>query len=65
LAAVDVQDLAGHEGRRLEIENSADHILDLANPADGVQRAHPGVGALVVQWRLDDAEGHGVHPQAA
>ena len=52
LAAVDVQDLSGRERRRLEIQDSADHILDLANPADGVQRAHPGVGALVVRGVL-------------
>ena len=48
LAAVDVQDLPGHEGRRLEIEHPTDYILDFANSADGVQRAHPRVGALVV-----------------
>jgi hypothetical protein len=29
LAAVDVQDLAGHERRRLEIEEPSDHVLDL------------------------------------
>lgn len=38
LAAIDVQDLSGHERRRLEIDDSADHILDLADPT---ATAHP------------------------
>src|SRR5258707_7412351 len=37
LAAVDMQDLAGHERGGLEVEDSADHVLDLASP---VARSH-------------------------
>src|SRR5271155_73185 len=65
LAAVDVQDLPGHERRRLEIEDPTDHILDLAHPADGVQRAHPGVGARLVYRRFDHAQRDGIHPQTS
>jgi hypothetical protein len=61
LAAVDVQDLSGHERRRLEIEDSTDHILDLAHPTDRVQRAHPRVGALVVNRCFDHAQRNGVY----
>ncbi len=62
LAAVDVQDLSGHEGRRLEIEDSTDHVLDLAHPTDGVQRAQSRIGALVVDRRFDNAERNGIYP---
>jgi hypothetical protein len=62
LATVDVQNLTGHERRRLEIEHSSDHILDLADSADGVQRAHPRIGALIVQRRFDDAKRNGIYP---
>jgi hypothetical protein len=60
LAAVDVQDLAGHERRRLEIEDSSDHVLDLADSADGVQRAHPRVqeaGDVDGDQRVEVVEG--------
>ena len=39
LAAVDVQDLAGHEGGTFEIKDRIDDVLDLAHVADRVQGA--------------------------
>ena len=38
LAAVDVQDLAGHERGAFEIQDRVDDVADLAHAADRVQR---------------------------
>src|SRR5437764_10361295 len=44
LAAVDVQDLAGNERRRLEDDDGVDDVADLAHvPYRGEPRAEPGV----------------------
>ena len=48
LAAVDLQDLAGNERRRLEVEHAADDVVDLANSPERVYGSQAGVGARVV-----------------
>ena len=46
LAAVDVQDLAGDEGRPLEVEDSVDDVADLARPGRaGAGRPSPSYDA--------------------
>ena len=44
LAAVDVQDFAGHEAGRFEIEDRIDDVGHFAHVADRVQRAECRVG---------------------
>src|SRR5438445_11271329 len=44
LAAVDAQDLAGHEGRMLEIEDRLDDIAHLAHAANRVELGKPLLG---------------------
>jgi hypothetical protein len=65
LAAVDVQGLAGDEGRPLEVEDSVDDVVDLARPAERVSGGHRVVFRGVVHRRLDDAEGDGADAYAA
>jgi hypothetical protein len=55
LAAVDPQDLAGHEGRMLEIEDRVDDVGDLAHAADWMELRERLVGRLGVHRCLDDA----------
>src|SRR3954452_21553515 len=57
LAAVDAQDLAGHERRMLEIEDRLGDIAGLAHAADRVELGERLVGRLGVHRRLDDAGG--------
>ena len=40
LAAVDVQDLAGDEGRVLQIDDRVDDVVDLTEPTDGCSLAN-------------------------
>ena len=66
LAAVDVQDLAGDERRRLQEEDAVDDVADLADvPNRGELGAEPGVALRRMHRRLDDAGRDGVHPDAA
>src|SRR5262245_63237149 len=64
LAAVDVKDLAGHEARRLEVEDRVDDVRDLAHAADRMESGEPGIGLDGMHRRLDDAQRDGVHPAA-
>ena len=43
LTAIDVQDLAGHEIRPLEIQHGVDDIADLAHAVDGMQARKRGM----------------------
>ncbi len=54
LAAIDVQDLAGYERRRLQKQDSADHVLDLAHTADWVEGREEFVSFRRVHRGLDD-----------
>src|SRR5216684_57491 len=65
LTAVDAQDLAGHEGRMLEIEDRLDDIADLAHAANRVELGERLVGRLGVHRCLDDAGGDRVDAHAA
>jgi hypothetical protein len=56
LAAVDVEDLARHEGRRIQIQNSVHDIAHLAHVTDRVQCPERLVGFRSVHRRLDDAQ---------
>src|SRR5213079_2358543 len=62
LTAVDVQDLARHEGGSFEIQDPVDDVADLADPTDRL--SHSFVGRRVVYWRLDDAGGDRVDADA-
>src|SRR5579863_4957199 len=64
LAAVDVQDFAGDEGRGLQEENAADDVADLAHMAEGVERAKRLVALRRMPGRLDDARRDGIDPNA-
>jgi hypothetical protein len=65
LAAVDMEDLAGDEGRALEEDDGLDDVANLTHPADWVQGREGGVGLDRVHRRLDDPRRHGVDPHAA
>ena len=56
LTAVDVQDLASHETRRLEIQNRSDDVGDLSHAAQRLQGAQPAVPIGRVHWGLDDTQ---------
>src|SRR5882757_6551820 len=56
LAAVDVQDLAGHELSGLQISDRFDDVADVTHPADRMQRSERVVGLLGVHRSADDAE---------
>src|ERR1700733_7087497 len=65
LPAVDVQDLAGDERRRLQEEDAVDDVADLAHMPDwGELRAEPDVALRRMHRRLDDARRDGVDPDA-
>src|ERR1700675_3872565 len=65
LAAVDVQDFAGHEVCRLEIEDRVDDIGDLAHMADRMQGVELRMRPGRVHRRLDDTQRDRVHADAA
>ena len=65
LAAVDVQDLAGDERRRLQEEDAVDDVADLAHAPERVEPGERVVGLRRVLRRLDDARRDGVDPDAA
>src|SRR5215470_8006320 len=65
LAAVDMEDFAGHEARLLQIEDRVDDVGDLAQAADRVQAGKLRISLDRMHRRLDDTERHGVHPDAA
>src|SRR5882757_4051839 len=62
LTTIHVQDLAGDEGRVLQIENRVDDIVDLAHATDWVQLPERLVRGRVVHRCLDDAECDDVGP---
>jgi hypothetical protein len=55
LTAVDVQDLAGDEGRRLEEQDAVHDVADLADPSQRVQPGERVVAFRRVRRRRDDA----------
>src|SRR5262245_43780313 len=64
LAAIDVNGLARHEARRLQIEDRADNLRDLAHTA---KRVHLGEVRMCfdgMHWRLDDAGRNSIHSDA-
>ena len=65
LTTVNVQDLAGHEWRRLKEENGTDNVADLANVAQRWELG-PEVGIALrrVNRGLNDTWGDGVDPDA-
>jgi len=65
LAAVNVKDFARHEAGRLEVEDRADDVGDLAHMAQRVQGAQLRMRLNGMHRRLDDAQGDGVHPDTA
>src|SRR5207237_3861795 len=65
LATVDAQDLAGHEGRMLEVEDRLGDIAGLAHAADRVELGERLVGRLGVHRCLDDAGGDRVDAHTA
>src|SRR5260370_29024911 len=64
LAAVDAQDLAGHERRMLEIEDRIDDIAGLAHAADRVELGERLVARLGGHRWFDDARGDRVNAHA-
>src|ERR1700722_14628237 len=60
LAAVDVQDLAGHELGGLEIRDRFDDVAYVAHAPDRMQRSERAVGLHSVHRSADDAERHRV-----
>src|SRR5690348_11026905 len=59
LPAVDVRDLAGDEGRLLQVQHRPDHVLDLAHPADRMQVGHGATGVGGVHRGADHPERDG------
>src|SRR4029077_6362898 len=64
LTTVDVKDFARHEAGRLKVEDRVDDVGDLAHMANRVQDAKLRMRLDGMHRRLDDAQGHGVHPDA-
>jgi hypothetical protein len=64
LAAVDVEDFAGHEAGPFEVEDRIDDVGNLAQPADWVQVASCAYSDGM-HWRLDGARRHRVHSDPA
>ena len=62
--AVDVQDLAGHELGGLQVRDRFNDVVDVAHPADRMQRSQCVVGLLGVHRSADDAERHRVDAHA-
>src|SRR6478752_3821809 len=56
LAAVDVQDLARHEGGLLEVQHGVDDVPDVAQPAERMQTSQRIVGGRVVHGCLHYTE---------
>ena len=65
LSAVDVKDFASHEGGRLEVEDRANDVGDLAHVADGVQGIELRMRFDGVHRRFDDPRRDRVHPNTA
>ena len=63
-AAVDVQRLAGHELRRLQVQDRLDHFLHRAHPPDRVQPGQERMRLRRVHRGLDHARRDRVHPDA-
>src|SRR5262245_59230952 len=64
LAAVDVQDLAGHEAGLLEIDDGVSDVGHLAHVTDRMQATERGVRLGGMHRRLDDAGRDRVHADA-
>ena len=64
LAAVNMEGLAGHKGRRLEIENGIDDVRDLAHVSHRMQLSQELIGIRRMHRRFDDAARDGVHADA-
>jgi hypothetical protein len=62
LAAVDMKDFARHEAGRLEVEDRADDVGDLAHAADWVQVGELRMRLEGMHRRLDDAQRDRVYP---
>ena len=65
LAAVDVEDFAGHEAGPFEIEDRVGDVRDLAQPADWVQGGELRIFLDRMHWRLDRARRHRIHSDPA
>ena len=65
LSAVDMQDLAGDEGRLFEEQHGVDDIVDLAHASHGIQAGQGRVRRLGMHGGLDDARRHRIEAQAA
>src|SRR5580704_16346389 len=64
LSAVDMQYLAGDEGRAFEIEHGIDDIADLAHAPDRMQIAEEFMRFRLMHRRLDHAGCHRVDANA-
>jgi hypothetical protein len=62
LAAVDMEDLAGHKAGGFEVEDCLDDVADLAHALHRVERGQEFVVLQPMHRGLDDAGGHGIHP---
>lgn len=65
LPAVDVKDFSGDERGAVQIQNSADDVVDFAHVADRVQATQCGVGICAMHWRLYNAGRDGIDPDPA
>ena len=65
LATVDVKDLAGHEARRLKVEDRIDDVGDLAHVPDWMKGLESLIRLDRMHRRLDGAEGDCVHANTA
>jgi len=57
LAAVDMEDLAGHEVRSLEVEDGVDDVADFAHSTDRMHGAQRRMRLDRMHGSLDDAGG--------
>ena len=64
LATVDVQDLAGDEGRVFQKHDRVDDVLNFSHTSDWMQLRKELVGFGSVHRRLDDAGSNGVNPNS-
>jgi len=65
LAAVDVKDLAGHEARRLKLEDRVDDVGDLAHVPDWMKGLESLMCLDGMHRRLDDPERDGIHARTS
>jgi hypothetical protein len=65
MTAVDVENLARHEGRGLEVENRVDDVLHFAHASEHWPLGHRVEAGLRVHRRLDDARRDGVDAHAS